>query len=108
MLFANRFNDPFKHFTHYVSDTTLERFVFLWRGSILNSPNAIIHLVVNVEECLKNVLCGLWVFKQGRLRDERLPLSMDDNALCLVYALAGNLNSAHRCREQGLSLAISI
>ena len=71
MLFANRSNDLFKHFIHYVSNTTLERFVFLWRGSVLYSPNAIIHLTVDAEEHLKNVLCSLRIFKQGR--SVRLP-----------------------------------
>ena len=79
MAFANRLNDSFKHFIQYVTDPTLEVLVFLWRGLALNSADGIIHLAVYTQENLENVLCGLWIFKQGWLRARTCQFATNDN-----------------------------
>ena len=64
MPLANRLDDFFKDFIHHVTNRPFEGFVFFWRGFLLNDLDGLIHLTVNAEKHLKDVLCYLRVFKQ--------------------------------------------
>lgn len=76
MALANWLDDFLKDFTHYVADTFFEILVFLGRGSVFNRLDKVIHLIVDAEEALKNLLCYLYVFKQGFLLSPTSPNSL--------------------------------
>jgi hypothetical protein len=67
MALANRHDDFFKDFVHNIADLPFEILILFRRSSILNPQDKLVHLTVNAEECLKNLLCNLLVFKQGFL-----------------------------------------
>src|SRR6266704_2250960 len=65
MPLANWPDNFVKDFVQYVANTSFQCFVFLWGGPLFNSLDRLIHLAVDVEEYLKDVLCCLRVLKQG-------------------------------------------
>ena len=68
MLLANRLNDLLKDFIHHVSDAALEGVVLLGCGFMLNRPDGIVHLTVDAQEYLKNMLGNFFVSKQVLLQ----------------------------------------
>ena len=65
---ANRLDDFVKDFKNSVADVSFECCVFLGGGFLLDGLDTLIHLTINAEEYLKDVLRNLGVFKQGFLR----------------------------------------
>ena len=68
MALANRLNDLFEDLIHYMPHSALEGFQFLWQDPVFYCADGLIHLLVNVQEFLKNVLRCFNVLKQGLLR----------------------------------------
>src|SRR5579864_7116272 len=72
MPLANWLDDFFKNFIHYVADSSFESFVFFDRRIFFDSQNGFIHLVVNIEEPLKNVFCYFWILEHSFLRETQV------------------------------------
>jgi hypothetical protein len=93
MPLADWLDDFFKDFTHYVADSPFESLVLFWRRVFFNSPNGVIHLVVDAEEHLKNVLRNFLVFKQVLLHAVELPRFVTNDsahALHLINAFTAS------------------
>ena len=80
MPFANRLGSAQTLHTLHVTRTTLEGFQLLRRDLVLNGPDGIIHLAVDVQEHLKSIFCGPRIFKQRCSTERGIRFSTNNNA----------------------------
>jgi len=64
--------DFFKNFIDYVADSSFERLVFFCRSIFFNHQNGFIHLVVNIEEPLKDVFCDFRILEHSFLPETQV------------------------------------
>jgi len=64
MSLANRLDDLVKDFKYDAAHCSFKSDVFLWRGFLSNSLDALVHLTVSAEKHFKNVFSDFGVLKQ--------------------------------------------
>ena len=72
MPLADWLYDFFKNFIDHVADSSFERLVFFCRSIFFNHQNGFIHLVVNIEEPLKDVFCDFGILEHSFLPETQV------------------------------------
>jgi hypothetical protein len=90
MPLADWLDDFFKDFIHYVADSPFESLEFFRRRVFFNSPNGVIHLVVNIEEPLNDVFCDFRILEHSFLPETRVWSRLNNSATDRLARYTGN------------------